>query len=131
MKDRVFSGLISSAKKARLSAHAPYSKFKVGAAVLSARGKIYTGCNVENASYGLTLCAERSAVARMVGDGEDRIAAVAVVTDSQRPGSPCGACRQVIAEFGPDAKIVMANLKGTVLIENLLHLLPSAFSLRR
>ena len=119
--------LITAAAKVREKAHAPYSKFKVGAAVLSASGKIYTGCNVENASYGLTVCAERNAIAGMVAAGEKKLVALAVVTDRPKPTSPCGACRQVIAEFSPDAEIVMANLKGAILVENLQHLLPAQF----
>ena len=119
--------LIAAAKKVREKAHAPYSKFKVGAAILSASGKIYTGCNMENASYGLTVCAERNAVAQMVAAGEKTLVSLAVVTDRPKPASPCGACRQVISEFSPNAEIVMSNLKGIILIENLLHLLPSRF----
>ena len=122
--------LIAAAKKAKRRAYAPYSKYKVGAAVLTPAGKIFTGCNVGNASYGLTVCAERNAVAAMAAAGEREIKAIAVVTDLKTPASPCGACRQVIAEFGPDAQIVMANLKGAVLAENLAHLLPSRFSLK-
>lgn len=127
MSGRDFSSLIETAKKARLNAFAPYSRFKVGAAVISKNGKIYSGCNVENASYGLTVCAERNAVAAMAAAGEREIDAVAVVTDLKRPASPCGACRQVIAEFGPGANIVTANLKGSVQIKTLSALLPFRF----
>ena len=122
-----FIKLISLAKKARARAYAPYSKFKVGAAVLAESGRIYKGCNVENASYGLTVCAERAAISRMVSEGETKFKAIAVVTDQKRPASPCGACRQVIAEFAPEAQVVMANLRGTVLVEKLSRLLPSQF----
>ena len=122
-----FSSLIEQAKRARLNAFSPYSKFKVGAAVLSKSGKIYSGCNVENASYGLTVCAERNAVAAMVAQGERKIAAIAIVTDLKRPASPCGACRQVIAEFGTQAKIILANLKGKTQILTLSNLLPFRF----
>ena len=127
VKKKQYQNLIGQAKKARGRAYAPYSKFKVGAAVLASSGRIYTGCNVENASYGLTLCAERAAIVRMVAEGEKDIRAVAVVTDREKPASPCGACRQVIAEFSPNAEIVMANLRGTALTENLSRLLPSRF----
>ena len=119
--------LILQAKKAREKAYAPYSKFKVGAAILSGSGKIYTGCNVENASYGLTTCAERNAVASMVAAGEKRIKAVAVVTGLRKPASPCGACRQVLSEFSSDAQILMAGTRGTVLSESLSRLLPAPF----
>lgn len=119
--------LILAARKARAHAHAPYSKFKVGAAVLTASGKIFSGCNVENASYGLTVCAERNAVGQMAAAGERKIVSVAVVAGRAKPVSPCGACRQVIAEFSPNAEIVMANLKGMILVENLSHLLPAQF----
>ncbi len=128
MNEKVFLSLIKEAKKARTQAYAPYSKFKVGAAVLAQNGKIYTGCNVENASYGLTVCAERNAIGKMAADGQREILAVAVIADLPRPVTPCGACRQVISEFGADAKIVMANMKGAVLVENLQHLLPFRFS---
>ncbi|OGR87216.1 MAG: cytidine deaminase [Elusimicrobia bacterium RIFCSPLOWO2_01_FULL_60_11] len=127
MSGKAHLSLIERAKKARLNAFAPYSRFKVGAAVLSGSGKIYSGCNMENASYGLTVCAERNAVAAMVAAGEREIMAVAVVTDLKTPASPCGACRQVIAEFGPGAKIVMANLKGAVQVRSLSALLPLQF----
>ena len=127
MSGRNFSSLIEKAKKARLNAFAPYSRFKVGAAVLSKSGKPYLGCNVENASYGLTVCAERNAAAAMAAAGEREIAAVAVVTDLKQPASPCGACRQVIAEFGPNAKIIMANLKGKTRTQPLSSLLPFRF----
>src|SRR5215470_2862936 len=104
MKER----LLKRAREAQQNAYAPYSKFRVGAAILLDNGKIFTGCNVENASYGLTNCAERSAIFAAVsslGGAHIRISAVAVVNDHNAPCSPCGACRQVIAEFGPDAVI--------------------------
>ena len=128
-KGKRFSLLIDCAKEARLKAYAPYSRFKVGAAVLAKSGNIYTGCNVENASYGLTVCAERNAVAAMAAAGEREITAVAVVTDLKNPAAPCGACRQVIAEFGPHADIVMAGLKGKVRVESLSGLLPRQFKI--
>jgi len=119
--------LIDAARRARLNAHAPYSRYKVGAAVLSSDGRIYAGCNVENTSYGLTVCAERNAVAALVAAGGRNIVAVAVVADSKVPVSPCGACRQVIAEFGPHAEIIMSNLKGSVRKKTLSVLLPARF----
>src|SRR5579862_6343991 len=98
--------LLNLARAAQANAYAPYSKFRVGAAVLLENGDVFTGCNVENASYGLTNCAERSAIFAAVsklGGGNVKIRAVAVVNDHDVPCSPCGACRQVIAEFGPEA----------------------------
>lgn len=108
--DHEARNLIEEAAEARARAYAPYSKFLVGAAVLCPDGGIYTGCNVENASYGLTCCAERVAIFRAVVDGQRLIKAVAIVLDSPDPSAPCGACRQVIFEFGPDCDIVMANV---------------------
>lgn len=121
--------LLAAAKKARENAYAPYSKYKVGAAVLSASGKIYAACNVENASYGLTICAERAAVAKAVSEGETKLLAAAVVTQGAKPASPCGACRQVLSEFGPNMTVVMATTEGKTLTENLGHLLPHGFVL--
>ena len=104
--------LIKAATKARTAAYAPYSKFAVGAAVLSESGKIFVGCNVENVSLGLTICAERMAVGAAISAGSRDLVAIAVVTDSKRPAVPCGACRQVLAEFNPQMKIVSATLSG-------------------
>ncbi len=97
------------ALKARENAYAPYSKFQVGAAVETDRG-VFTGCNVENASYGLTMCAERVALGAAVAAGARVLLAVAVVGDTPAPIVPCGACRQVLREFGPDARVILANL---------------------
>jgi len=118
--------LVVAAAAARRYAHAPYSKFRVGAALLASSGKIYTGVNVENASYGLTICAERMAVSNAVAAGERRFVAVAIVA----PGAatPCGACRQVLAEFG-DCVVICADARrlGRMSIEPLSGLLPQAF----
>lgn len=119
--------LIRLAEKARERAYAPYSGFRVGAAVLTSRGKVYTGSNIENASYGLTLCAERVAVSKAVSEGDSRIIAIAVVSDGRQPAAPCGACRQVLHEFGAGMPVILANLKGGVVMEDLSHLLPQAF----
>jgi cytidine deaminase len=106
--------LIQSARDALQHANAPYSHFKVGAALLTAIGEIFNGCNVENASYGLTNCAERTAIFRAVAEREPalKIRAIAIVNDQGTPCSPCGACRQVIYEFGPDATIVFPSTSG-------------------
>jgi cytidine deaminase len=108
-------------------AHAPYSRFRVGAAVLAGSGKVYGGCNVENASYGLCTCAERAAVLSAIAGGEHRIGAVVVYTPTKRPTPPCGACRQVIHEFGPQA-LVISVCDGAERLETTLPaLLPRAF----
>ena len=120
--------LLKAALDARLKAYAPYSKFLVGAAVLAASGKIYTGCNIENASYGLTVCAERNALFNAVGAGERKFTALCVVGDMEGPISPCGACRQVMAEFKVPC-IILANLKGEVKEYSLEELLPYGFTL--
>jgi cytidine deaminase len=119
--------LISAARMAAAAAHAPYSRFRVGAAVLGGSGRIYTGANVENASYGLTCCAERTAVFKAVSEGERRITAVAVFTPTRTPTPPCGACRQVIGEFGPRA-VVLCTCRTPESIDTTLdRLLPGAF----
>ncbi|MFD3448125.1 cytidine deaminase [Microbacteriaceae bacterium 4G12] len=121
--------LIKQAIEARKQAYAPYSKFQVGAAVLTKKGNVFLGCNVENASYGLTNCAERTAIFTAVANGEQEIEAIAVVGDTDGPVSPCGACRQVIAEFcDANAKVILANLKGDVLETSVKELLPWGFS---
>ena len=120
--------LLDAAISARERAYAPYSKFLVGAAVLAKSGKIYTGCNIENASYGLTVCAERNALFSAVGAGEREFTALCVVGDTEAPISPCGACRQVMAEFKVP-RIILANLKGDVKEYTLEELLPYGFSL--
>ena len=119
--------LTNVAKKASRRAYAPYSRFRVGAAVLGRSGKIAAGCNVENASYGLTCCAERNAVFQLVVQGETAIRAVAIYTPTETPTSPCGACRQVLNEFGPEM-VVVSVCDGQERIETTLSdLLPSAF----
>lgn len=119
--------LIDAAREARGRAYAPYSHYAVGAAILTASGKIYTGANVENAVYPLGLCAERVALFKAVSEGEREFRAVAVV--SRNGGSPCGACRQALREFGLDWDIVVADEQGQVLLEtDLATLLPESFS---
>ncbi|HVU50655.1 MAG TPA: cytidine deaminase [Polyangia bacterium] len=123
--------LVAAARAARRHAHAPYSRFAVGAAVRDERGRVHVGCNVENASYGLTTCAERNAVAAAVAGGARAVRAVAVVTPTRPPGSPCGACRQVLAEFGaPRTRVLLASPTGPARSTTLGALLPRAFSLR-
>ena len=119
--------LEQAARRAAGTAYAPYSRFRVGAAVLTGSGKIFAGCNVENASYGLCNCAERTALFTAVAAGERKIRAVAVFTPTPTPKMPCGACRQVIHEFGPKA-VVISICKGRMRTEHPLdHLLPAAF----
>src|SRR5471032_1484186 len=116
-----------AARAAARAAHAPYSKFPVGAAVLAGSGKIYPGCNVENASYGLTNCAERTAIFSAVAAGERVIRCIAVFTPTQTPAAPCGACRQVIREFGPRARVVSICDSAARLDTTLDVLLPDSF----
>ncbi len=121
--------LIAAALAARRHAHAPYSRFRVGAALLTASGKIYTGVNVENASYGLTICAERIAVGKAVSNGHCRFRAIAIAAPSAQP-TPCGACRQVLAEFG-DCLVICVDSRRPrrVWLHQLSELLPHAFRL--
>lgn len=118
--------LMKIARKARQNSYAPYSHFAVGAALLAESGKVYTGCNIENASYGLTCCAERNAIFAAVGAGERRFKMLAVAADSPEPVAPCGACRQVIAEFGIPL-VVMGNLKEATKTMTAEELLPYGF----
>lgn len=120
------SPLISLAAQARLNAHAPYSQFPVGAAIECADGSVFTGCNVENLSFGLTMCAERVAVGAAVAAGRRDFLRIAVVADTDEVISPCGACRQVLAEFHPSLPILSANLRGDVREFSLADLLPRA-----
>ena len=122
------SSLIQAAQKARKQAYAPYSKYKVGAALLGKNGEVFVGCNVENASYGLSMCAERAAVFKAVCAGVTDFEAIAIVTDSPEPASPCGACRQVLAEFSSELEITLANLNGQSRKTSIKELLPLAFT---
>ncbi len=122
-----FRPLVAAAKKIRARAHAPYSGYHVGAAVRGDDGVVYPGANIENASYGLCLCAERSAVAAAVMAGCKKLTAVAVVTDSDPPAAPCGMCRQTLAEFALDLPVILVNLDGKELETTLEALLPHAF----
>ncbi|MGG3842804.1 cytidine deaminase [Anoxybacillus kestanbolensis] len=120
--------LIEAAKQARERAYVPYSKFKVGAALLTKDGKVYGGCNIENASYGLCNCAERTALFKAYSEGDHEYAMLAVVADTERPVPPCGACRQVIVELcDPNMPVILANMKGDVQETTVKELLPGAF----
>lgn len=117
--------LIDLARQAREYAYAPYSRFKVGAALLTASGRIYTGCNIENVAFSPSVCAERTAIFKAVSEGEREFLAIAIVTQNGIP--PCGVCRQVMTEFAPNITIVIANLEGDYHITTLSELLPNAF----
>ena len=119
--------LVEAASEVRDHAHAPYSSFTVGAAVIDTQGRVHVGCNVENASYGLSVCAERHAVAAAVSAGGQGIEGLAVVTDTSPPTSPCGACRQVLVEFG-DFPVILANLEDDRILTSVAELLPDAFT---
>lgn len=123
--------LLQAAWAVREHAYAPASRFQVGAAVLCDDGRTFVGCNVENASYGLTICAERAAVCAAVAAGARRIVAVAVATDLVEPARPCGACRQVLAEFGPGMAVVLGGRGGAVRRTTLAALLPEPFTFQR
>jgi cytidine deaminase len=121
--------LIEEAKLAREKAYVPYSNFKVGAALLAENGKVYHGCNIENAAYSMTNCAERTAIFKAVSEGDSTFKLLAVVADTKGPISPCGACRQVIAELCPkDMEVVLTNLQGDIQKLTVAELLPGAFS---
>ena len=122
-----YEKLIAAATQAREAAYAPYSNFRVGAALRAKSGRIYSGCNVENATYGLTVCAERVALLKAISEGERGFEAIAVVTDSDIITPPCGACRQLTWEFCGDIPVILANLKGKVEHETTGKLLPRPF----
>jgi cytidine deaminase len=122
-----YEKLIAAATQAREAAYAPYSNFRVGAALRAKSGRIYSGCNVENATYGLTVCAERVALLKAISEGERGFEAIAVVTDSDILTPPCGACRQLTWEFCGDIPVILANLKGKVEQETTGKLLPRPF----
>ncbi|MFD2679950.1 cytidine deaminase [Bacillus seohaeanensis] len=121
--------LIQEARVARDRAYVPYSKFPVGAALLTVDGKVYHGCNIENAGYSMTNCAERTALFKAISEGDKQFKMLAVVADTSRPVSPCGACRQVISELcDQDMKVVLTNLNGDIQELTVNELLPGAFS---
>ncbi len=119
--------LLQAALDARLNAHAPFSKFLVGAAIEAADGRIFGGCNIENSSYGLTNCAERTAIFRAVAEGARRFTRIAIVVDTQKLTPPCGACRQVLWDLCGDLEVILFNLQGQRETFRLADLLPRAF----
>ena len=122
--------LVIAARRARRNAVAPYSHFKVGAALETAGGVVITGCNVENATYGLTICAERVAMFAALAAGHRRFRRIAVVADTTAPTPPCGACRQILWEFGGDLEVILANLRREAGRHRLSDLLPMPFDRR-
>src|SRR5215470_1774159 len=124
-----WNGLFKAASDARSNAYAPYSKLKIGAAVMTKDGEVFAGCNVENSSYGLSVCGERAAIFRAVAEGHKDISAVAIIADTAAPPPPCGMCRQVMAELAsPNLEIRARNLKGREQRYWLSRLLPNTFS---
>ncbi|MGE5559237.1 MAG: cytidine deaminase [Bacillota bacterium] len=119
--------LFTAAKNAALKAYAPYSGFRVGAALLAEDGRIFTGCNVENASYGMTVCAERTVALKAVSEGAQRFSQIAIYAESDPVCPPCGACLQFLSEFGPDVEVIMINHKGDLRRKILMELLPLGF----
>jgi len=122
-----YEALITAATQSRENAHAAYSNFRVGAALRATSGRIFGGCNVENATYGLTVCAERVAIFKAISEGERGFDAIAVVTDAESLTPPCGACRQLIWEFCGDVPVILANLKGKIEIIPMRELFPKPF----
>ena len=123
--DRRRADLVAAARRAREHAHAPFSHFNVGAALEAADGTVITGCNVENATYGLTMCAERVAMFKAISEGHRAFTRIAIIADTNQPTPPCGACRQILWEFGGNLEVILANLqheKGTHRLEDLLPL---------
>lgn len=123
-----YSELLALAEKSQQQAYAPYSKFAVGAALLAHDGRVFTGCNIENASYGLTICAERVAIGKAISEGVREFKAIAITAENTTPCLPCGACRQVLAEFAPDLELVFRNQNAEPWIMKLSQLLPYQFT---
>lgn len=130
MSEESLRQLTETATSARLHSIAPFSNFLVGAAVRTADGKVYTGCNIESASYGLTVCAERVAIWKALSEGERQFTELAVVADTESLTPPCGTCRQIIWEFAKNATIVLGNLRGATQVVSIRELLPRAFDAR-
>lgn len=130
MSEQSLQELIEVAKNARLQSVAPFSTFLVGAAVKTEEGKVYTGCNIESASYGLTVCGERVAIWKALSEGDKHFTELAIVADTDTLTPPCGTCRQIIWEFARDATIILANLRGESQTVSIRELLPRAFDAR-
>jgi len=126
--ETVINVLIEIAKNTRENAYAPYSGYKVGAALLTTDGAVYGGCNVENAAYGMSICAERTAVVKAISEGAREFEAIAVVTENA--GTPCGACRQFLSEFGSDIMVILADTSGNYTLATVGELLPNAFEMK-
>ncbi len=122
-----YDALIKAAKKAKSHSHSPFSKFRVGAALLTSSGKIFTGCNIENSSYSLTICAERTALFKSISQGRFKYRAIAITTDSDEFIPPCGACRQVIQDLAGNIDIVLSTRRGKTMVTRLGDLLPMPF----
>jgi cytidine deaminase len=123
-----YDALVKAAQKAKKFSHSPYSQFRVGAALLTSTGKIITGCNIENSSFSLTICAERTALFKSISEGTRKFRALAITTDSDQFIPPCGACRQVIQDLAGDIDIILSNKKGKTMITKLSDLLPMPFN---
>ncbi len=126
----MINNLIEAARRAREHAHAPFSNFKVGAALEANDGTVITGCNIENATYGLTMCAERVAMFKALSEGHRAFRRIAIVADTDDPTSPCGPCRQILWEFGGDLEVILANLQQEKGRHHLKDLLPLPFDAR-
>ncbi len=129
--DEIFDRLFSAASAVRENACAAYSGFKVGAAIITEHGKIFSGCNVESSSYGLTMCAERNALASALCSGERKFSAILITADSPEPVSPCGACRQLIYDYAPDIIVIMTNTEGKRIDSSVTELLKFPFGLKK
>ena len=129
--DAKFDLLLQKALEARENAYAPFSRFAVGAAILGKSGNIYTGCNIENSSYSLTICAERVALFKGISEGEKGFTAIAIVGDTDEPIPPCGACLQVLSEFQNDMTVIMATLEGSKKTKKLSELFPEPFRIKQ
>ncbi len=123
-----YNALLAAARAARERAYVPYSGYPVGAALLCGSGAIYPGCNVENAAYPMTICAERTALFAAIAAGEREFVAIAVIADAERPVPPCGACRQVMLELAPDLPVLLANVRGEARLTTPRELLPEGFT---
>jgi len=126
-KKRNYHALVAAAKQAKQKAYAPYSNFRVGAAIRTKRGRVYTGCNIENSSYGLTICAERTAIFKAISEGEKEFTAIAVASDDADFCPPCGACRQVLMDLAPNIDFIMTDGRGNQKTVPLKELFPLPF----